>query len=378
MTMQLYNYRKKRKRRLSRTVCSHSHHRHHHRRRRHRSPGRRAGKAVLITAVVLLVIAAAGFGGFTILRSTGKSDLMKYAGAVQMDLKDAQDESGLVSKNGKKYRYNEDIITLLCMGVDQGSESWEEARSEGENGQADAIFLAVLDQKAHSLKLIGISRDTMTDIATYDRQGNYVGESRNHLALAFSYGTSKQEGAELVKDAVSNLFYHLPIHGYVAIDWDALGKINDSVGGVAVTLTEDMILAGEPYSEGDTVRLNAEQTKSYVRYRGDALGSNNARMNRQKTYASAFIQEASAAIRKDPLLVADLYQELTSDMATSIGVNEAVYLASLLPSIQFDMEDIQMVEGKIRQGARYEEFYADEEKLMDLILETFYQEVQER
>ena len=177
------------------------------------------------------MIAAAGFGGFTILRSTGKSDLMKYAGAVQMDLKDAQDESGLVSKNGKKYRYNEDIITLLCMGVDQGSESWEEARSEGENGQADAIFLAVLDQKAHSLKLIGISRDTMTDIATYDRQGNYVGESRNHLALAFSYGTSKQEGAELVKDAVSDLFYHLPIHGYVAIDWDALGKINDSVGG---------------------------------------------------------------------------------------------------------------------------------------------------
>ena len=115
-----------------------------------------------------------------------------------------------------------------------------------------------------------------------------------------------------------------------------------------------------------------------MRYRGDALGSNNARMNRQKTYANAFIQEASAAIRKDPLLVADLYQELTSDMATSIGVNEAVYLASLLPSIQFDMEDIQMVEGKIRQGARYEEFYADEEKLMDLILETFYQEVQER
>lgn len=375
--MQLYNYRKKRKKRF-RTVRSGSY-RDYRRKRRHHSGAhrkKRAGRIALISVSVLLLLAVCGFGAFSYLRSSGKKELMAYAGAQQMELEGAQTESGLVSRNGKKYRYNDEIITLLCMGIDQGSESWEEEGGYGENGQADAIFLLVLDQKAHSLRLIGISRDTMTDIATYDRQGNYVGESKNHLALAFSYGTTKNEGAELVKDAVSNLFYSLPIHGYAAIDWDALGKINDSVGGVTVTLAEDMVLGGESFQSGDTIRLSGDQAKSFVRHRSDEAGSNNERMMRQKTYVNSFISEAKRAISKDPLLTADLYQQLTSDMATSIGVNEAVYLASLLPSVHFSLEDIHAVEGTVRQGARYEEFYVDEEKLMDLILDTFYEEVQ--
>lgn len=375
--MQLYNYRKKRKKRF-RSGYSGSYRDHHRRHRHHHSTHqkKRAGRIALISVSVILLLFVCGFGAFAYLRSSGKKELMAYAGAQQMELEGAQAETGLVSRNGKKYRYNDEIITLLCMGIDQGSESWEGESGYGENGQADAIFLLVLDQKAHSLRLIGISRDTMTDIGTYDRQGNYVGESKNHLALAFSYGTTKNEGAGFVKDAVSNLFYNLPIHGYAAIDWDALGKINDSVGGVTVTLAEDMVLGGEPFKSGDTIRLSGDQAKSFVRHRSGDAGSNNERMMRQKTYVNGFISEAKSAISKDPLLTADLYQQLTSDMATSIGVNEAVYLASLLPSIHFSLEDIQTIEGTIKQGKRYEEFYVDEEKLMDLILDTFYEEVQ--
>ena len=99
-------------------------------------------------------------------------------------------------------------------------------------------------------------------------------------------------------------------------------------------------------------------------------------MMRQKTYVNSFISEAKRAISKDPLLTADLYEQITSDMATSIGVNEAVYLASLLPSVHFSLDDIQAVEGTIRQGKRYEEFYVNEDKLTELILDTFYEEVQ--
>ncbi len=343
--MQLYNYRKKRKKRF-RFSYSEGYRNHHRRHRHHHSAHqkKKAGRIVLACLSVIVLLSVCGFGAFAYLRSSGKKELMAYAGKQQMEIEGAQAESGLVSRNGKKYRYNDEIITLLCMGIDQGSEAWEGEGESGENGQADAIFLLVLEngkkyryndeiitllcmgidqgseawegegesgengqadaifllvldqksyslrligisrdtmtdiatydrqgnyvgesknhlalafsygatknQKSYSLRLIGISRDTMTDIATYDRQGNYVGESKNHLALAFSYGATKNEGAEFVKDAVSNLFYNLPIHGYAAIDWDALGKINDSVGGVTVTLTEDMVLGGEPFKSG--------------------------------------------------------------------------------------------------------------------------------
>ena len=370
--MQLYNYRKKKRRR--RHVFQSSYQQRYYRKRSKKS-GKKTGMIVLILCLVLAGIAGAGAGGFFYLKESGKNALMAYAGDVKMEMDGSQDKAGLVSRNGKKYRYNEDIITLLCMGIDQGNENWQTEAALGENGQADAIFLLVLDQKSHRLKLIGISRDTMTEIATYDNQGKYVGESLNHLALAFSYGKTKEEGAQMTVDAVSKLFYQLPIHGYAAIDWDALGKINDSVGGVAVTLMQDMNLGGQQYYSGERVRLTGGQAQSYVRHRGGELGSNNERMQRQRTYVSAFLSEAKAAMKKDMFVAADLYQELTADMVTSVGLNEAVYLASLLPSAQFGGEDMMMVEGTVKQGTPYDEFYVDEDCLTDLILEVFYEEV---
>ncbi len=388
-----------------------------HRRRKKK----KVWKIVLTVLSVLALLVCVGFASFVVLQKTGKSSLMKYAGTEQMTMKNTE-ESGLVSKNGKKYKYNENVITLLCMGIDKDSTSWEETGYIGENGQADAIFLLALNPDAGSLDIIGISRDTMTEIATYDKQGNYVGESVNHLAadaifllalnpdagsldiigisrdtmteiatydkqgnyvgesvnhlaLAFSYGKTKEEGAELVKTAVSKLFYNLPVHGYAAIDWDALGKINDSVGGVEVTFNEEVVLNGETFAGGEKMRLTGEQAKSFVRQRGDEIGSNNKRMQRQKIYAAAFIGAAKNAVLENPLLVSDMYKELSGDMVTSIGVDEAVYLASLLPSMRFSLDDIQMIEGEVKEGTVYEEFYADEDKLMNLILDIFYYEV---
>lgn len=98
-------------------------------------------------------------------------------------------------------------------------------------------------------------------------------------------------------------------------------------------------------------------------------------MQRQKIYAAAFIGAAKNAVLENPLLVSDMYKELSGDMVTSIGVDEAVYLASLLPSMRFSLDDIQMIEGEVKEGTVYEEFYADEDKLMNLILDIFYYEV---
>ena len=107
----------------------------------------------------------------------------------------------------------------------------------------------------------------------------------------------------------------------------------------------------------------------------DAVGANLERMERQKDYAVSFISAAKRALTKDPTLAVQLYREITADMVTSIGVDEAVYLASMLPQLSFNLDDIQTVQGTIKQGRKYEEYYADEEALQTLILDTFYTEV---
>lgn len=75
-------------------------------------------------------------------------------------------KEGWVKYNGQVYAYNEDISTFLIMGIDKNRDVKEVA--EGTNGgQADALFLVVLNPHDDSLSVIGINRNTMTDVSVY-------------------------------------------------------------------------------------------------------------------------------------------------------------------------------------------------------------------
>ena len=378
--MLFFNYRKKRKRWWT-MAGSGSGYSHHHSRpsssgyHRKRSKGKRAAVAVVSVLLVLCLLGGAGVGGFFYLRYTGRNSLMQAAASTAPLL---EGESGdTVVRNGRKYRYNENLINILLMGIDQRTEQVKEQKSEsGGSGQADAIVLLTIDSEAQTMKLTAIPRDTITEISVRDASGNSAGKSKNHLALAYAYGDGGMESGELSVEAVSNLLYQLPIHGFAVIRMDAVEKLNDSVGGVTVTVPEAMEMNGITYEAGQTLNLTGSQALSYVRARDmEAAGANLQRMERQKGYAVSFIQSAKQALQKEPTLAVQLYQEITADMVTSIGMDEAVYLASMLPQLKFSVDDIQTVQGTIRQGKKYEEFYADEDALQELILNTFYREV---
>lgn len=171
--------------------------------------------------------------------------------------------------NGKAYRYNHDLVTMLVMGIDQESDTIEEKDDvSGESGQADTIFLMVMDKSKDEIKMISISRDTMTQIKTFDYKGNYLGKSKNHLGLAYSFGDGKVTSCQYMVDAVSNLFYGMPINGYVALNMNAVGMINDAVGGVTVTVPEDMTQVDPSFAEGggDADRRSGVEVYTLSRY----------------------------------------------------------------------------------------------------------------
>ena len=62
-------------------------------------------------------------------------------------------------------------------------------------------------------------------------------------------------------------------------------------------------------------------------------------------------------------------------MVTDITVDEVGYLAAQAAGYGFRREDMHTLEGETRMGEVYEEFYADEKALYELILEVFYEEV---
>ena len=75
-------------------------------------------------------------------------------------------------------------------------------------------------------------------------------------------------------------------------------------------------------------------------------------------------------------MVLDLYNAVSPQMVTDISLDEAAYLASLLPGYRFDEKDFYLMEGETVMGEEFEEFYPDEDALYKLILDVFYEKVE--
>lgn len=283
-------------------------------------------------------------------------------------------EEGIVYYQGEKYRPKDEIMTILLMGIDN-QDTFEDAEEMGKAGQSDTNFLAVIDKKEKTVKLIGISRDTMTDIAIYDETGTYLRTVKEHLAIQYAYGDGGKKSCEMMKEAVSNLMYGLPIDGYCAMNLNAIAELNDLVGGVPVTVLQTIQSGNVFLEEGQQVILSGEEAHAYVRYREETYASNDARIQRQKQYLSSFAQIFIEKTKKDVTLPFKLFNQTTEYLFTDISMSQMVYLVTQMAEFQVDLENIDSIEGEIVQpeNSVYEEFYVDEKALYEMILEVFYE-----
>lgn len=285
-------------------------------------------------------------------------------------------QDGWVKYKDAIYEYNDKILTFLIMGIDKDSDAVEV--DEGTNGgQADALFLAVMNPEDKSVKIIGVNRNTMTDIDVYDEEGAYVTTTTAQIAVQHGFGNGLEESCEYQLKTVANLFYNLPIHGYAAINMSAIATINDAVGGVKVLVLEDMTNIDASLIKGEQVHLLGEDAFWYVKYRDtNTFGSADMRLARQEQYVSGFIGVASRAVKKDISTVFNLYRAITPQMVTNISVDEAAYLASIVSDYNFEEDNFYTLQGETVMGEQFEEFYPDETALYELILDIFYKEIE--
>lgn len=177
-------------------------------------------------------------------------------------------------------------------------------------------------------------------------------------------------------ESVSRLMYGMPVNAYAALDYSGISVLNDAVGGVTVEILEDFSFWDPVMKKGNVVTLKGEQAHSYVRSRDtERLDSNNSRMQRQKQYMLAFISTAMEAVRKDLTLPLTLYLKMADYMVTDIRASEVTYLASLVLEHGFSEKNMHSIPGEVVKGEKYAEFIPDEEKVFELILDVFYNEV---
>ena len=350
--------------------------------RKQKAPRKKKGPliAVLIIFGILVLLLVTAVGAYFYLNKKGEAQLKKnqsIASITAPEEASSEDDGKTIVYNGAKYKYNEDNINILFMGVDRDMQDTGE-KVIGENGQADVLIWAALDSKTGHLSLINISRDAMVDVNKYNVEDKYLGTDKMQLCLAYSYGDGKEKSCENTLQSVSRLMYGMPVNAYVAIDYSAIAPLNDAIGGVTVNVLEDLTQSDSALKAGETVTLHGEQAQTYVRSRNtEVLDSNNQRMERQKQYIDAFLQQAISQTKKNPTLPVTLYNDVSDYMVTNISASEATHLATLMIQNGVSGGDILTVPGEVTQGDVYAEFNPDDKELYKLILSVFYKEIKQ-
>lgn len=293
------------------------------------------------------------------------------------EVKEVKSKAGNIQYNNKTYHFNEDVMTFLFMGIDQAGEV-APAKDGISGGQSDTMFLLVLNPKTKQISVVGINRDTISDIDMYDRAGNFLMTDRRQLTLQHGYGDGMHLSCERAVQAVSKLFYYIPINGYCSLNIGAVAKLNDAVGGVDVVTPNKIDIYGVTYEAGQTINLQGETAKWFLQTRDVyAFNSAGARLERQKTYLTAYIKKAITKTKENLGFPLDVYNILSKYMVTNVSADSILYLATEATSYSFSGAQVYSLQGKTIRGTMFEEFYPDQQALYDLVIRLFYEEVTE-
>ena len=338
-----------------------------------KNPGKEAirqRKIYLTLLIIVIILAAVLGGGYYLWRQTKETAEMTSAERGQKAQTQSGESKDTIQYQGNTYKYNDHLSNYLFMGIDS-REDVDTYESQQDAGQADAIFLVSLDRATEEVKVLFIPRDSMTKIEVFNPSGKSLGMTTDHINIQYAYGDGKQKSCELMKTAVSNLLEGLPIQGYCSMNMDGIPVITDFVGGVEVTVPDNSLEGVNPeFKEGAVVTLTGENAEQFVRYR-DIEKSQSAlvRQERQKTYLQALLKKAQEQASKDAGFVTDLYDSIKSYTVTNMG-NDV--FAKLLTASQKGISDTQTVPGEGTQGANFDEYHVDQDKLTDLIISMFY------
>lgn len=303
-------------------------------------------------------------GGFLVFRISGKYNLKKQTISYAMSRNAVQTSTLILDENniqqdgdirykGQNYNYNDDMLTFLFMGIDEEGKA-EASEEHAKGGQADALFLFVLNPHEEVIKLIPINSSTMTAIDVYDEQGVHEGTITAQISTQYGFGDGGKVSCEYQVEAVRKLFYGIPISGYLAVDMDSIPEVITLIDGIDPEVLEDVV--------GSGAGLSAD-----------------SRLTRQTQLLTEFIGKVKGLTGKDFTIPVRMYHEIADGTVTNISADEVAYLATFAGDYYFDAGEVVMVPGKSVSGGESlsgcDEFYADEDGLYGMIVDVFYEPV---
>ena len=371
--------------------------------RRKRKKGSK--KRRIVTAVFVAFPAAVFISVFVVVYLSGRAKILGLAEGggpdaglltdkettqelrLKAGLSAVQWQEDWVAIDGRVYSYDSSRINLLVLGVDKnGKMDREPDYEKWLSGQTDAIFVVSINPSDKSVSIIGVPRNSMVNVDVYDSEEHISRTIFDQICLQYPYAGGAGNGLEKAKEAVSRLLYNLPIHGAVAIGYEAVSKVNDMAGGVDVVALESLETPFGDYEKGESLHLEGKYVLAYVKARDvSIIGSPTMRLERQKQYLGALAGKLKSKVKENPMALKDMYDAVAGYINTDIEIDEILYLGVQAAGYKFNGEDIYLLKGEDRAvpiikdgketGDFYDDLYLDEDNLKETMVKIFYKEV---
>ena len=325
-------------------------------------------KKIVILLVCVVLLAALLAGASFVAKKDAEAPI-ENAGTAQ----NAAVKQESLTYDGQEYPMKAHLQTVLLIGTD-ALEAYEE-KTEGVKPfynyhQADFLSLVVLDTDNNTAEILQLNRDTMTDVPWLDVLGEYGGTEFKQLCLAYNYGDGGMKSCKNTVSAVSGLLFDAPIDHYIQIPMTAIGVLNDLVGGVPVTIEEDMTVIDPAFTEGAAVWLDGVQAEKFVRARMALENDTNlARMKRQRQYLDSFQKRAREAFNSDSEFMVKLMEKLSEFLQSDLTAQQLSDLVTRLDNSE--IPPIRYAEGELKMGEKYYEFYPAKASLWAMVKKAY-------
>lgn len=323
------------------------------------------------TIVMVCVLGMALIAGFLIWRDQRAQSSYKVGDETAVE--DA-DGVYMMTYNGVDYEYNNNIMSVLLIGIDSTGEIKSE-KTYDNHARADNIEILILDRRTNKVSILPISRDTITPVHKFTMKGYDAGTENTHLGFAYTFGDGGKVSCLNTQQAVKDLLFGVTPRYYFTTNLDSIAFLNDLVGGVKVTVPNSDVAGKHPeLTKGSTVKLTDSNVADFLRYRDtNAEYSNNGRMERQSAFLEAVIQKLSGMSAEE---YEDMWKKITSkDSNIFTNLNNGQFIQILDKIRDYDINpntNVLKIEGKHGNEDGYDVFYPDKDKLQQLVVDIFF------
>lgn len=248
---------------------------------------------------------------------------------VEQKIEEKEEEDTFENLDVSNYK---DRVNILLLGVDTLT-----TEKDQRGTRSDTIMILSVDPVTSTGFILSIPRDSYVRISGTN---DYT-----KITHAHSYGGSGLAIAT-VKD-----FIDLPIHHYVKVDYQALFKTVDDLGGVEFDVPQDMYYVdkrSEPPLYIDLKKgvqiLDGEKAMQLIRFRKGYADQDFGRVRVQQDFIKAVLKKAysPASIPKIPKFIETMYSYVETDMS----LTNMISLMRLGMNIDLDKIEAATVPGE--------------------------------